>query len=555
MKDILSIAIMRMDFLKNIFRFREKGAIFKFVVISGFVITFWISSLLLFLKGFSFLESFPGIGDLIGDRMLYIAFGIIFFMLIISTAIVSYSTHYRSNELPLLFSRPIRHSSIFVYKSVQAIFLSSWASIFLISPLLIAYGITKTLGASFYLISILFFLPICVISGMIGIVITMFIVGRIQGKVLRYLWTFSIIILLTITFLAFHLRRGEVETDNVLLLTVNQLLSHTRIFLFPLLPSFWVSEGVICLAKSKVSEALFYLLLLLTTACVCVIIGEALAKRFYLNSWLFSQGAYKKRKNILAEKVELLSPMLRFIPGNVSSFVIKDLKTFLRDPQQWSQALIFLGLLGAYILNLRKMPYDIEAIFWKKMILFLDITSTIIILAMLSQRFAFPLVSFEGKRFWITTLSPINLRGIILEKFWVTAIGLSIMGETLIILLNIMLKANFPIFLISSGIVVVASFSFAGLSIGIGSLFPNFREDNFAKISSGFGGVLLLILTLAYICLIVVFGAVPVFVVKETSRFFFASSIIAGVAIVLVSLVSSTVPLLLGIRALERRDF
>ena len=555
MKDILSIAIMRKDFLKNIFRFREKGAIFKFLVISGFILVFWISSLFLFVKGFNFLESFPGIGNLIGDRILCIAFGIIFFMLIVSTAIVSYSTHYKSNELPPLFSKPIRHSSIFLYKSVQAIFLSSWASIFLISPLLVAYGITKSLGASFYIISIVFFPATFVISGMIGIVITMLIVGHIRGKVLKRLWTISIIMLLAIVFIVFYFHKSEVETDNVVLLTLNQLLSHTRIFLFPLLPSFWVSEGLICLSKSEVSEALFYFLLLLTTASVCVIIGEALAKRLYLNSWLGSQGAYKEGKGILAEKVELLSPMLRFIRADLRSFVIKDLKTFLRDPQQWSQALIFFGLLFVYVINLRRMPYDIEAVFWRKMILFLNVTSIITILAMLSARFAFPLVSFEGKRFWITMLSPMNLREIILEKFWVTGVGLLIMGEVLIILLNIMLKTSFPILFISTGIVAVASFSLAGLSIGIGSLFPDFREENFAKISSGFGGVLLLVLSIVYICLLIISAAIPVFVVKETSRFVFASSIIAGVAIITVSLVSATVPLLLGIRALERRDF
>ena len=546
---------MRKDFLKNIFRFREKGAIFKFLVISGFILVFWISSLFLFVKGFNFLESFPGIGNLIGDRILYIAFGIIFFMLIVSTAIVSYSTHYKSNELPPLFSKPIRHSSIFLYKSVQAIFLSSWASIFLISPLLVAYGITKSLGASFYIISIVFFPATFVISGMIGIVITMLIVGHIRGKVLKRLWTISIIMLLAIVFVVFYFHKSEVETDNVVLLTLNQLLSHTRIFLFPLLPSFWVSEGLICLSKSEVSEALFYFLLLLTTASVCVIIGEALAKRLYLNSWLGSQGAYKEGKGILAEKVELLSPMLRFIRADLRSFVIKDLKTFLRDPQQWSQALIFFGLLFVYVINLRRMPYDIEAVFWRKMILFLNVTSIITILAMLSARFAFPLVSFEGKRFWITMLSPMNLREIILEKFWVTGVGLLIMGEVLIILLNIMLKTSLPIFFISTGIVAVASFSFAGLSIGIGSLFPDFREENFAKISSGFGGVLLLVLSIVYICLLIISAAIPVFVVKETSRFVFASSVIAGVAIITVSLVSATVPLLLGIRALERRDF
>lgn len=550
-----ALANMRIDLLRNIFLFRKKGDAFKFLVVSTFVIALWIFSFVIFLKGFNFLNGFPGIGELVGDRMLYIALGVIFFMLIISTAIVSYSTHYKSEELPFLFSMPVENNSIFIYKSLQAVFLSSWASVFLISPLTAAYGITKHLGVSFYLVSAVLFPLQVVISGMAGIVIVMLIVRRIRGRTARFLSSASVLIILLVTFLIFYFRKGFDKNDETILTTLNQLLYHTRIFLFPLLPSYWLSEGLISFTKHEMGKVLFYCLLLLSTASVSVIFTESFAGRTYYDSWLCSRDSSMTGRNTFVGKVDLIAVVLRFIPKNLLSFVIKDIKTFLRDPQQWSQALIFLGLLMVYFLNLRRMPYDIEAIFWKKLIIFLNITSIITILAMLSTRFAFPLISFEGKRFWITLLSPVSLRQLVMEKFWVTGMGLFLMGEILVITLNVMLSTSICVFIATSVVVAVVSFALAGLSIGIGAMFPDFREDNFARISSGFGGTLLLVFNLAYICVILTFSIVPVFIVKETSAFFRSSLFLAGIGVVLISLFCAVFPVYLGIKSLTRRDY
>ncbi len=552
---MLALANMRITFLKNIFHFRKKGDVFKFLVVSGFVIALWVFSFVLFLKGFNFLNGFPGIGELVGDRMLYIVLGVIFFMLIISTAIVSYSTHYKSEELPFLFAMPVENNSIFIYKSLHAVFLSSWASIFLISPLVAAYGVTRQLGAAFYLVSAVCFQMQVVISGMAGIAIVMLIVRQIRGRTAWLMSSASVLIILIVTFLIFHSRKGFDKSDETILVTLNQLLYHTRIFLFPLLPSYWLSEGLISFTKHEMGQVLFYCLLLLSTASVSVIFTESFVGRAYYDSWLRSRDACKAGRNAFVKKVDLITLVLRFIPKNLLSFVIKDIKTFLRDPQQWSQALIFLGLLMVYLLNLRRMPYNIEAIFWKKLIIFLNITSIITILAMLSTRFAFPLISFEGKRFWITLLSPVSLRQLVMEKFWVTGTGLFLMGEILIITLNVMLNTTICVFIATSVVVAVVSFALAGLSIGIGAMFPDFREDNFARISSGFGGTLLLVFNLVYICVVLVFSTVPVFIVKETSVFFRPSLFLAGIGVVLISLFCAVFPVYLGIKSLTRRDY
>ena len=46
-----------------------------------------------------------------------------------------------------------------------------------------------------------------------------------------------------------------------------------------------------------------------------------------------------------------------FLPVPVRLLIVKDLRLFRRDPLQWSQFLIFLGLLALYFFNIRRFTY------------------------------------------------------------------------------------------------------------------------------------------------------------------------------------------------------
>jgi len=48
------------------------------------------------------------------------------------------------------------------------------------------------------------------------------------------------------------------------------------------------------------------------------------------------------------------------------------------------------------------------------------------------------------------------------------------------------------------------TFTLTGMAVGLGALYPNFKEDNPSKIVSGFGGTLCLVLSFVYIVFSVV---------------------------------------------------
>jgi ABC-2 type transport system permease protein len=68
-----------------------------------------------------------------------------------------------------------------------------------------------------------------------------------------------------------------------------------------------------------------------------------------------------------------------------------------------------------------------------------------------------------------------------------------------------------------AGTIAVMSAALSGLAVGLGALFPNFKEENPSKIVSGFGGTLCLVLSFTYNTAMVTLLAVPD-VFKVTKR-------------------------------------
>ena len=92
------------------------------------------------------------------------------------------------------------------------------------------------------------------------------------------------------------------------------------------------------------------------------------------------------------------------------------MRLFRRDPLQWSQFLIFLGLLALYFFNIRRFTYDIDYVGWVNMVSFLNLSVVGLLLSTFTTRFVFPMISLEGRRFWILGLLPRAARDDPLEQ-------------------------------------------------------------------------------------------------------------------------------------------
>jgi ABC-2 type transport system permease protein len=181
------------------------------------------------------------------------------------------------------------------------------------------------------------------------------------------------------------------------------------------------------------------------------------------------------------------------------ALVLKDFRMFWRDTTQWAQTLVLFGLLAVYIFNLRHFTQQLSSPFWVHLVAYLNLGACSLNLATLTTRFVFPQFSLEGKRLWIVGMSPMGIRNVMRVKFWLAAVTAECVTLTLIFLSCHMLKMAWPKTLFFVAAVTVMTFTLTGLAVGLGALYPNFKEENPSKIVSGFGGTFCLVLSFIYI--------------------------------------------------------
>ena len=119
-------------------------------IASYLVLAYW-----LFFIGLRFIARFPGLGTPLTERLMFLLFAFLFVLLLISNLIISYSNLFRNRETSFLLTMPVSTNTIFQWKFMESTLLASWAFVFLIAPLLGAYGITRGVPWHFYVVTLL----------------------------------------------------------------------------------------------------------------------------------------------------------------------------------------------------------------------------------------------------------------------------------------------------------------------------------------------------------------------------------------------------------------
>ena len=177
---------------------------------------------------------------------------------------------------------------------------------------------------------------------------------------------------------------------------------------------------------------------------------------------------------------------------DVLALLVKDARMFWRDTTQWGQTLVLFGLLGVYVVNLRHFSQELTNPFWLHLVSYLNLGACSLNLATLTTRFVFPQFSLEGKRMWIIGLRRWDWSAPCRRNSgWPAARALPV-ALGLILLSCRTLQMPFDRTLYMGVVIAVMTYTLAALAMGLGAIFPNFREDNPTKIVSGFGGTLCL---------------------------------------------------------------
>jgi ABC-2 type transport system permease protein len=542
----------------------------RLALVIGLSGLFWGSLYGLFVEGFSFLDSLHA--EVIS--LLFNAFfSSLMIMLVFSAGILMYGGMYCSPEARLLLTLPAREDAIHAHKFQESLWFSCWGFVLLGSPMLVAYGVVRESPWTYFALLLPFMLSFVVIPATIGSMCCIAMAAWLPRIRVHALTAGILAAIAGAGWLGWSVATS-VGTDTLSASWFERTLARLSVTEHKLLPSWWLSSGLIEAARKRTTteadrgalfEAVSFLALLVANGLLLQLAAGWLARRAYRLGYSQVAGEVPaRRQRRMSWFDEMLTHAGSARGRPLRLLLVKDLRLFRRDVMQWSQFVIFFGLLGLYFLNLRSFDYNTA---YKSMIGFLNLAVVGLILSTFTTRFVFPMISLEGRRFWILGLLPVHRDQIVWSKFLFSFVGGLLPCCGLVLLSDWMLGIPRKLIVVHEICCLILCMGLSGIAVGLGACMPDLRESSPSKIASGFGGTLNLVVSALFIMFVVIVAALPSHLFAATSflgpdggRGFLGwangpQGLVVSLAIVAaVGLAATFFPLALGLRAFRRLE-
>ena len=204
-----------------------------------------------------------------------------------------------------------------------------------------------------------------------------------------------------------------------------------------------------------------------------------------------------------------LNRCLGFLSPPVRLILMKDVRLFRRDPLQWSQFLILICLLMLYFTNVHPVSYTIHVSQWVNIVSFMNLSVVGLLMSTFTTRFVFPLVSLEGRRFWLLGLLPLKRDSILWAKFLFSVGSLLVPCGLLILLSDWRLGIPAMLIVQHQGTSLLLCLGLSGIGVGLGARLPVITEQSPSRIAAGFGGTLNLVISTLFIVLVLALATLP----------------------------------------------
>jgi ABC-2 type transport system permease protein len=558
MGELMALAGARVSMLRHAAYEFLTGSRLRAAVVLGLVIGFWCLMFAMFLDGFRFLSTYRALSDIVLDYLFAFFYLSLLVMMTISNGIIAYTSLYRSEETAFLLALPVHAENTFTYRASDSTIFSAWGMGTLVVPMILAYGLTFPTNALFYPMAIALALLFVVLSTELGAffaVLAALVLPRRKRTILAVLVAAG-----AAAGVLWFLPLWEQHSEDLFSEAgIRSVIDRIAFCQHWALPSHWVSRGMLAAARGQTREAGFLLLMLASNVAFVGVATRRFGYHAFRRTWTTLQGAGSPGRRSAGRFVDpVLNALVRFLPLRLRLLVVKDMKTFLRDPSQWSQFLLFFGLLGLYVVNMPRFGLEDAAPLWHSLSANLNLAATCLTLATLTSRFVFPQLSLEGRRIWLTGLLPMRRTTILWGKFFFAAVGTFVISGGLVAVSDASL--GLPAWTLAVHVAAVACIccGLNGLAVGLGALYPRLGTDNPSKIVSSFGGTLNLMCSICFLAFALAPIVVPLHLhavgALDGGRFTFWMAMALAVVIV-ISAIACLVPMLAGARAFRRMEF
>ncbi len=529
----------------------------SFLVYTGFSIgTFFFTRGLI-----AFLLEEVHIGQFLLHRFISMLLYVFFLSVNVGNIIVSYSTLYKSKEVVYLLTAPVSHTNLFVIKFLDNFFYSS-TTLFLIGLCaLLGYGSYFQHSWTFYVWAMmLLFIPFMLLAAAVGVIMLMGLM-KIAGRIGARKVIIGLGSAYVLSIYAFFRFTNPMKLVNEVMKyypNLNQYFGYLDPPFSRFLPNHWAAEVLYWTGMHNGTMALPYLYVLLGLCALSCVGAVLLARRWYYPTWLASLDL-RARRAATSEGGGIFSMAKNSMLGHQTEVLFKkEFWQFFRDPSQYIHLSVMALLMAIFVgsmMQLRTIQVNplLQTISYLVIFLF-----NAFLIASISVRFVYPLISIEGESFWKIRSAPISLHKVAGLKFALAWSATFVIGQLLNALSSRPLGLASILWLSSASNTAFITLAMVGLSFGGGSFFATYHENNPIRVASSQGASLTFLLSLLYLVFLVSVLFIPVnryFESVFTGASLATSGIVTGVVTVgSVSFIIAGLSYVLSIRSLKR-DF
>ena len=544
----------------------------RYALVIGLSLLLWLGLFHMVQEGFSFMKmTLPQpIHEKVVQAIFNAFFLALFLMLIFSSAVILYGSLFRGGEVAYLLTLPIHEERIFQHEFQHAVMFSSWGFVLLASPMLAAYGTVAHAPWYYYAMLLPMLIAFVFIPAGIGAILLLAIMHLFPRKRVHVI-ALALGLLVGAAAWFFWSLFSRPEADLLTPRWLMEMLNRLQLAQEKPLPNWWLSTGLLEAAGHAWSEGVKFLALLIANALFFRELAGMFAARIYRKAYGEIAGLGSPPVRVQSGWFDrALNRCLGFLSPHVRLILVKDVRLFRRDPLQWSQFLILTGLLLLYFTNVHPVSYTIRVSQWVNIVSFMNLSVVGLLMSTFTTRFVFPLVSLEGRRFWLLGLLPLKRDSILWAKF-LFSVGSLLAPCGLLILLSDW-RLGMPLLLMAQhqATTLLLCLGLSGIGVGLGARLPVITEQSPSRIAAGFGGTLNLVIGTLFIVLVLVLATLPchIYLARQIEPAFTFSSefapwqiairfwLIAGsLATLVVSGLATLLPMWIGIRTFRRQEF
>ncbi len=484
---------------------------------SGIVyIIFAYGCYLLTLNTIEYLLVTVKIGSFLLHRFILIVLFIFFVTINVGNIVVSFSTLYKSKEVIYLITKPLSFTKLFLIKFLDNFFYSSTTLILIITSVLIGYASYFNLSWTFYPIALfLLILPFMFTAASLGVIILLIIL-KLSSK----FGTRKVLTLISLIYLSgvisFYFISSPIDLIQRVFdyyPNINQYFGFLENSLIRFLPNYWIADALYWISEDKFTRAIPFIYANFITSIAFFILTLFLAKKWYYQTWLTSLNI----NSDLRIKNRFSNKFFRFDKTSTlnsfdESILKREFWLFFREPGQWAHLTVMIILIIIFVSSISGINVIILKSYneYLKTIIYLVLTLfNVFLIASLSLRFVFPLISLEGDTFWKLRSAPINFNHLLIKRLAIYFLIIFFIGQIICVFSN----NHFPIQLsiIAQINTAIISISLITMNFGMGGIFANYQEKNAIRLASSQGASITFLFTLFYLILLIVILFIPVF--------------------------------------------